>query len=676
MIRSGADKSKKGFDFPKVENIALRHARKDLIALQRKVAALHFEIASRVSDLKAAVGAEKLAGALVAECSVPPDLVGTYVGIAEHLLDHKQILVEKCASISVMKDLVYADEHARSVTLRRLASNSMVTTGDAASLAQATRKASAPPEVEEARARRRYLSGVASRVTVRPAIESFEASVRDLAEKVSAFRSRNLQLMHASFKGYDRIRSSAPAYREGHQAIRTKAEPVLLEFERIYGGKHIAQERWRELAVRRPHAVRLAMAHKALARLASGRFGHDGGFTFDPTDRSLGRNDMLHSLQYLSEARLPLPYGTLPASFKDSSTKVLELCAGVGGQALGLQAAGLEVVAAFENWQPAAKALKSNRPGMNVITQDIAGDPEKLFAPFAGRIDIISGGLPCQPYSGRGDGEGQFDPRDLFPTAVRIVRTVKPKAFFFENVEGFTYFRHGSHRAEIVSDLTAAGYEVRIERVNSKHFGVPQDRERVLIIGMKPEIARRFEMPSSQDRSVSMGEALKELLFPHRTRSGVQTLAPSPDQKKYDQWFEWWMTEFGSGFAPTVTRIGQSAEYTSSWTKRGIDPSGLADRPPSLGDVHVGYLPRLTIQMVKRIQGLPSDWRLGSSKNAASQQLANAFPPQVARAIGLSLRQALTGQKLDVGRLMREPITGRRRRLSDRPAPVVPQADD
>jgi len=665
MGQSAIEKSKTGNDFPTAENQALRRHRKELIGLQKRITALHFEIASQVSELMAAVGAEKLPGALVAECSMSPDLVGTYIGMSEHLHDHKAILVENCASISVMGDLVAVDEAARSATLLRLATGSLVVSGEASATERDARKAAVPQEILQARARRRYLSGIASKRTVRPAIESFEESVRGLAEELEKFRSGNPQIKRAAFRGYHRIERSAPAYREGHETIRDRAEPVLREFERIYGGRHVGQEEWSRLAARRPQAARLAMAHKALARLASGRFGHDGGFTFDDNDRSLARNDMLHALQYLSANKLPLPFGILPVRLSSSEARVLELCAGVGGQALGLQAAGLKITAAFENSKPAAQALRANRPTMHVVTADIAKDPERLFAPFAGRVDIVAGGLPCQPYSGRGDGEGQFDKRDLFPTAVRIVRTVQPRAFFFENVEGFTFFRHGSHRAKITSDFKKEGYKVWMPTLNSKHFGVPQDRKRVLVIGLRPDIAHRFRLPSSDDHAaVPLGEALKELLFPHRSRSDREDPPPSPEQARYDEWFNWWMEKFGGGFAPTVTRFGQSADYTLSWTKSGFDGSAVADRPPKLDEVKVGFLPKPTMAMLKRIQGLPDQWMLGSSTHATLQQLANAFPPQVARAIGLSLRKALTGEPLDVRRLAAKPVTGSGPRLT------------
>lgn len=677
MSQSAVVKSRKGSDFPDAENLALRRARKELIALQQELTALHFKIASRIDALKAAVGAEKLPGALVAECRVSPELVATYIGMYEHLQEHRETLVEKCASISVMGDLVAADEATRLATLHRLASGSLVTSGDTAAMAREARKAAVPTEEREARARRRYLSGIVSRKTVRPAIESFESTVRKLAGKLNEFHTGNPQIRRAAFAGYNRIDSSAPAYREGHQSIRESAAPVLIEFERIYGVEHIAQADWSALAARRPQAVRLAMAHNALSRLASGRFGHDGGFTFDCENRSVGRRDMLHALQYLSATKLPLPTAMLPVSFNSSRPRVIELCAGVGGQALGLQAAGLEIVAAFEKWKPASKALKANRPSMHVVGTDIAKDPERLFAPFANRIDIVSGGLPCQPYSGRGNGEGQFDQRDLFPTAVRIVRTVQPKAFFFENVEGFGFHRHRSHRAGILSDLAAEGYKVWMPTLNSRHFGVPQDRKRVLVIGMRPDIARRFKMPSPRDHvAVPLGEALKELLFPHRSRGIPEGPSPSPKQARYDEWFNWWMEKFGGCFAPTVTRFGQSAQFTSSWRKNGFDGSGVADRPPSLEDVHVGYLPKPTIAMLKRIQGLPDQWMLGSSEDAKLQQIANAFPPQVARAIGLALRQAMTGECLDMDRLTAKPITGRGPKLNRSDGIEVPDPLD
>tara|TARA_R110002020_G_scaffold298211_1_gene514021 strand:+ start:17616 stop:19673 length:2058 start_codon:yes stop_codon:yes gene_type:complete len=653
-----ATKTKTQFEFPHAENLALKRGRKKLLALQSKITALHFAVGREVGKLRAAVPADRLRGALVAECGVPDAMVATYLNLQEQLGEHETVLCGRAVPAAVLKDLVESDASSRNVTLLRIASESLVSHGQAA----ASAKDSAMAAISTARraeiARRRFLGRIAARRTVKPVVEAFEASIRALSISVDEFRSRNPQIIQASFKGYDRINHAAPAYRAGYKAIREQALPVLRDFERIYGDRHPPSEDWAETGRKRPEAVKLAMGHEALKRFADGRFGHRGGFGFNTTSRSLGDGGMLSALQYLSCEPLPLARHRSSPTIVPGRLRAIELCAGIGGQALGLEAAGFDIVAAYENSKPAVKALRSNRPGLNVLQQDIAAKPEEAFAQYTGKIDLISGGLPCQPYSGRGDGNGQFDKRDLFPTAVKIVKTVRPRAFFFENVEGFTFYRHSSHRAKIISDFAELGYIVQIRSINSKIYGVPQDRRRVIVLGLSKDIAHRFQIPKAPaDVARDLGTAIADLLFPYQTKAGPGRASElSKVQQRYDEWADWWLDKFGSGAAPTLTRPGGSARYTTSWKKAGFDPSGVAAFPPGLTEVAIGYLPKVTIPILKRLQGLPDDWVIAAAESTQAQQLANAFPPHAARAIGIALRQALSGESLDFARILKQQI--------------------
>ena len=151
---------------------------------------------------------------------------------------------------------------------------------------------------------------------------------------------------------------------------------------------------------------------------------------------------------------------------------VLEICAGGGGQALGLEQAGLDLSAAVEIDADACRTLLSNRPRWRVEGADIC-----LFdaRPFRG-VDLVAGGVPCPPFSVAGKQLGEEDERDLFPAALRVVEEARPAAVMLENVRGFASSRFDGYRAGLVRTLAALGYEADSRLLNASDFGVPQLR--------------------------------------------------------------------------------------------------------------------------------------------------------------------------------------------------------
>lgn len=151
---------------------------------------------------------------------------------------------------------------------------------------------------------------------------------------------------------------------------------------------------------------------------------------------------------------------------------VLELCAGGGGQAIGLEAASFECAAAIEIDSHACDTLRLNRPKWRVIQSDIRE--------FSGRdfrgIDLLAGRVPCPPFSIAGKQLGRHDERDLFPEALRIIEESKPTAVLLENVPGFASAKFRSYRRGLASVLSRLGYEVRWIALNASDYNVPQLR--------------------------------------------------------------------------------------------------------------------------------------------------------------------------------------------------------
>lgn len=148
----------------------------------------------------------------------------------------------------------------------------------------------------------------------------------------------------------------------------------------------------------------------------------------------------------------------------------LEICAGAGGQALGLERAGFSHTALVELEPYACQTLRDNRPAWNVIEGDVS---RFSGAPYQG-IDLVAGGVPCPPFSRAGKQLGQKDERDLFPEAIRLVDEIRPKAVMLENVRGLLDTMFDSYRIKIQEDLKKLGYIAEWRLLNASDFGVSQ----------------------------------------------------------------------------------------------------------------------------------------------------------------------------------------------------------
>ena len=157
--------------------------------------------------------------------------------------------------------------------------------------------------------------------------------------------------------------------------------------------------------------------------------------------------------------------------------KSIELCAGAGGQALGLEMAGFEHEALVEIEPKFAETLRLNRPNWNVYAKDLREWAEHDADRYSGTgIDLVAGGLPCPPFSVAGKQLGDRDERNLFPAALQVIRMVRPKAVLIENVRGFLDAVFEDYRLHLRRQLADLGYVVDWRLLNACDFGVPQLR--------------------------------------------------------------------------------------------------------------------------------------------------------------------------------------------------------
>lgn len=353
----------------------------------------------------------------------------------------------------------------------------------------------------------------------------------------------------------------------------------------------------------------------------------------------------------------------MTAGTEDSqSLTSIEICAGAGGQAVGLHNAGFRHLALLEIDKFACKTLRTNvrdHPewaGCEVVEGDVVDvDPfthEQLskFALKPGELDLLAGGVPCPPFSVAGRQLGEDDERDLFPRMLQLVDLLRPKAVMIENVKGILEAKFEDYRDRIVAELEGYGYDFcGWELIEACRYGVPQLRPRAILVMIAKEFTSdvKFEWPVGDDNIVSVAKALEETMQERCAPYGPK------GQAVFDKWLE---KAQGRGTeAPTL--VGGSKKHggadlgpsraKAAWAALGIDAMGVANDPDKAvpeRDLFRENGPMLTVEQAAIIQGFPRHWHFEGGKTARYRQVGNAFPPPVAEAVGRAIAAVLRPQ--------------------------------
>jgi DNA (cytosine-5)-methyltransferase 1 len=322
---------------------------------------------------------------------------------------------------------------------------------------------------------------------------------------------------------------------------------------------------------------------------------------------------------------------THPSSSIRAVFTSIEVCAGAGGQAIGLHRAGFRHLSLVEIDKHAAETLRINgqrtrwwKPSQVHEVSLVGWKPDHECV-----VDLIAGGVPCPPFSIAGRQLGADDERDLFPSILDLVELIRPRAVMIENVRGLLSSRFDTYREEILRRLNELGYFGEWKLLEAHDFGVPQLRPRSVLVALPTAIWDSFEWPKPNATGQSVGEALFELMSENGW-GGARKWAQNAD-----------------GIAPTL--VGGSKKHggadlgptraKKAWAERhGVDALGVADSSPP---PNFKGMPRLTVQMAAVIQGFPPDWQFAGKKTASYRQVGNAFPPPVAEAVGRQIARAL-----------------------------------
>lgn len=304
----------------------------------------------------------------------------------------------------------------------------------------------------------------------------------------------------------------------------------------------------------------------------------------------------------------------------------LELCAGAGGQSIGLEAAGFEPAACVEIEPAACATLHLNRPQWPIVR----GDIRELDGTRYRGVDLVSAGVPCPPFSIAGKQLGPGDERDLFPHALRIIEQSQPRAVLLENVRGLASDRFADYRRDLMARLMKLKYQPFWRLLKASDFGVPQLRPRFVLVAMRDEYADWFSWPAASSEHPTVGELLRDLMGQNRWRGAAR-----------------WSRR-ANRIGPTI--VGGSTKHGGpdlgptrarrEWLALGVDGMGIANEAPSSREP-ITHVPRLTLRMVARLQGFGDDWQFAGRKTAAYRQIGNAFPPPVAGKVASAIVSAL-----------------------------------
>ncbi|MFD6548233.1 DNA cytosine methyltransferase [Streptomyces sp. NPDC058398] len=378
----------------------------------------------------------------------------------------------------------------------------------------------------------------------------------------------------------------------------------------------------------------------------------------------------------------------------------IEICAGAGGQAIGLHQAGFGHLALVEIDKHAVETLGLNiddhevwaweREHCDVLSADVKEfEPYRDLRKGAERLkrdglDLLAGGVPCPPFSHAGKQLGKDDERDLFPRMLELVDTLKPRAVMIENVRGimdpkFSDYRDliraklqgGTYRGDDGQSVSEQGIGYTVSRwdvLEASDFGVPQLRPRAVLVAFRDDVIKdlKYEWPAAtHEDPVSVAKALWPSMRDRYDQYSAGVHAERARESR-DRWLQK-ATERdaelmgkGGGIAPTL--VGGSKKHggadlgpsraKAAWKLLGVSGLGVANDIETCEKKHTEDRdlfgpdgPMLTVRQAAIIQGFPEEWDFAGGKTAQYRQVGNAFPPPVARAVGKSIIDVLKAAK-------------------------------
>ena len=335
--------------------------------------------------------------------------------------------------------------------------------------------------------------------------------------------------------------------------------------------------------------------------------------------------------------------------------RCIELFAGAGGLALGLEMAGFEHIGLIEYDKSAAKTLSHNRPKWNVLCEDIAlvadRDLKEEFHIEKYELDLLSGGAPCQSFSYAGKRLGLEDTRGtMFYHYATFLNKLQPKMFLFENVKGLLTHDEGRTFQIIVDIFSEQGYTITYKVLNALDYGVAQKRERLIVIGVRNDLTYKikFEFPQKHRKKLVLRDILSDV--------------PESECAKYSKEKEDLFKLVPAGgywkdLEPEIAKRYMKKCWNMGGGRTGIlrrlsldEPSLTVLTTPQMKQTercHPTEVRPFSVRENARIQSFPDEWEFIGTMAAKYKQIGNAVPCNLAKEVGIKIIEALRGKGLN-----------------------------
>ena len=325
---------------------------------------------------------------------------------------------------------------------------------------------------------------------------------------------------------------------------------------------------------------------------------------------------------------------------------VLELFAGAGGLALGLEKAGFDTAGLVEIDKYASQTLRLNRPNWNVIQEDIVNVANNGIYNFIDKdieIDLISGGYPCQAFSYAGQKRGLEDVRGtMFFYYASILEQVKPKMFLAENVKGLVTHDNGNTLKTMVTIFENIGYRVEYNVLKAVDYNVAQKRERLVIIGVRKDLPVDYRLPKPYEYKPVLRDALKDVplsdgeKYPPKKKKVLELIPPGGYWRDLPE--EIAKEYMGKSYYSGGGRTGMARRI--SWDEPCLTLT-CSPAQKQTERCHPDEVRPFRVREYARIQSFPDEWSFFGSTSQQYKQIGNAVPVELAKAVGLSIIDVL-----------------------------------
>ena len=320
-----------------------------------------------------------------------------------------------------------------------------------------------------------------------------------------------------------------------------------------------------------------------------------------------------------------------------SAPTVISTFAGCGGSSLGYRLAGFRELLAVEFDGNAVETFRLNFPDVPVYHGDIralsADECMRLAGIVPGELDVFDGSPPCQGFSLAGKRDADDLRNGLFREYVRLIAALRPKVFVFENVKGLVSGKMRVIYGEIVAALEGCGYKTATAVKNAKYYGVPQARERVIILGVRSDLGVEPSLPQPQVRGISAGDALVGVVNdPDEVAALLADAEKRPHLRLWDK-----MMPGQSG--DDVTGKNHYSLHKLDPTRPCPTITKFEENESVSGIMHWAQRRKLTVAEAKRLSSFPDGFVFAGGRSHAMARMGNCVPPLLIKAIAEHVRK-------------------------------------